>query len=58
KYLDEKNPIVGSRLLQVLTRWYTLAEPQRSDVKASLEALKSQVKSKNVSETLNSMLSV
>lgn len=58
KYLDEKNPIVGSRLLQVLTRWYTLAEPQRSEVKASLEALKSQVKSKNVSETLNSMLSI
>ena len=58
KYLDEKNPIVGSRLLQVLTRWYTLAEPQRSEVKAALEALKSQVKSKNVSETLNSMLSI
>ncbi|MND33476.1 Aminopeptidase N [compost metagenome] len=58
KYLDEKNPIVGSRLLQVLSRWYTLAEPQRSDVKTALEALKSQVKSKNVAETLNSMLSI
>ena len=58
KYLDEKNPIVGSRLLQVLSRWYTLAEPQRSEVKAKLEALKPQVKSKNVSETLNSMLSI
>ena len=58
KYLDEKNPIVGSRLLQVVTRWYTLAEPQRSEVKSALEALKPQVKSKNVSETLNSMLSV
>ncbi len=58
KYLDEKNPIVGSRLLQVLTRWYTLAEPKRSEVKAQLEALKSQVKSKNVVETLNSMLSI
>lgn len=58
KYLDEKNPIIGSRLLQVLTRWYTLAEPQRSEVKAALEALKSQVKSKNVSETLNSMLGI
>ena len=58
KYLDEKNPIVGSRLLQVLSRWYTLAEPQRSAVKAELEALKPQVKSKNVSETLNSMLNV
>ena len=58
KYLDEKNPIVGSRLLQALSRWYTLAEPQRSAVKAELEALKPQVKSKNVSETLNSMLNV
>ncbi len=58
KYLDEKNPIVGSRLLQVLSRWYSLAEPQRSEVKAKLEALKPQVKSKNVSETLSSMLSI
>ncbi|MBL8321963.1 MAG: DUF3458 domain-containing protein, partial [Acinetobacter sp.] len=58
KYLDEKNPIVGSRLLQALSRWYTLAEPQRGQVKAELEALKPQVKSKNVSETLNSMLNV
>ncbi|AYO54159.1 aminopeptidase N [Acinetobacter wuhouensis] len=58
KYLDEKNPIVGSRLLQVLTRWYTLAEPQRSEVKTALESLKVQVKSKNVSETVNSMLSI
>ncbi len=58
KYLDQKNPIVGSRLLQVLSRWYTLAEPQRSEVKAQLEALKPLVKSKNVCETLNSMLSV
>ena len=46
KYLDQKNPIVGSRLLQVLSRWYTLIEPQRSEVKAQLEALKPQVKSK------------
>ncbi|WP_180007320.1 MULTISPECIES: aminopeptidase N [unclassified Acinetobacter] len=58
KFLDEKNPIVGSRLLQILSRWYTLAEPQRSEVKTKLEALKPVVKSKNVSETLNSMLSV
>ncbi|WP_425918385.1 aminopeptidase N [Acinetobacter sp. TSRC1-2] len=58
KYLDEKNPIVGSRLLQVLSRWYTLAEPQRTEVKTALEALKPQVKSKNVVETLNGMLSI
>lgn len=58
KFLDEKNPIVGSRLLQILSRWYTLAEPQRTEVKAALEALKPIVKSKNVAETLNSMLSI
>lgn len=58
KYLDEKNPILGSRLLQVLSRWYTLAEPQRATVLATLEALKPHVKSKNVVETLNSMLSI
>ena len=58
QYLDEKNPIVGSRLLQVLSRWYTLAEPQRTEVKTALEALKPQVKSKNVVETLSSILSI
>ncbi|MHA3116181.1 aminopeptidase N [Acinetobacter sp. ANC 4635] len=58
RYLDEKNPIVGSRMLQVLSRWYTLAEPQRSTVQQQLLDLKAQVKSKNVAETLNSMLSI
>ena len=58
RYLDEKNPIVGSRMLQVLSRWYTLAESQRSTVQQQLLELKAQVKSKNVAETLNSMLSI
>ncbi|WP_336142610.1 aminopeptidase N [Acinetobacter sp. 102] len=57
-YLDEKNPILGSRLLQVLSRWYTLAEPQRSQVQQVLKALQPKVKSKNVAETLNSLLSI
>jgi aminopeptidase N len=57
-YLDEKNPILGSRLLQVLSRWYTLAEPQRDQVQQALKALQPKVKSKNVSETLNSLLSI
>ncbi|MEN4983226.1 aminopeptidase N [Acinetobacter modestus] len=57
-YLDEKNPILGSRLLQVLSRWYTLAEPQRSQVQKALKALQPKVKSKNVAETLNSLLSI
>lgn len=57
-YLDEKNPILGSRLLQVLSRWYTLAEPQRSQVQQALKALQPKVKSKNVAETLNSLLNI
>jgi len=57
-YLDEKNPILGSRLLQVLSRWYTLAEPQRSQVQQALKALQPKVKSKNVAETLSSMLNI
>lgn len=57
-YLDEKNPILGSRLLQVLSRWYTLMEPPRSQVQQALKALQPKVKSKNVSETLNSLLSI
>lgn len=57
-YLDEKNPILGSRLLQVLSRWYTLMEPQRSHVQQALKALQPKVKSKNVSETLNALLSI
>lgn len=57
-YLDEKNPILGSRLLQVLSRWYTLIEPQRTQVQQALKELQPKVKSKNVSETLNSLLSI
>ncbi|HRA91510.1 MAG TPA: aminopeptidase N C-terminal domain-containing protein, partial [Acinetobacter sp.] len=57
-YLDEKNPILGSRLLQVLSRWYTLAEPQRTQVQQALKTLQSKVKSKNVVETLNSLLNI
>lgn len=57
-YLDEKNPILGSRLLQVLSRWYTLAEPQRTQVQQALKALQPKVKSKNVAETLNSLSSI
>lgn len=58
KYLDKKNPIVGARLLQALSRWYTLAEPQRTEVKNALEALTTEVSSKNVVETLKSMLGI
>jgi aminopeptidase N len=54
--LDEKNPILGSRILQVLTRWYTLVEPLRSEARAILQALQSKVKSSSVSETLANLL--
>lgn len=58
KYLDEKNPIIGSRLLQVLSRWYTLAEPKRNEVKQTLLSLQPQMKSKNMVETISTMLAV
>ncbi len=54
--LDQKNSILGSRMLQTLSRWYTLAEPMRSDAKGILQSLKPKVKSSSVCETLNSLL--
>ncbi len=54
--LDQKNSILGSRMLQTLSRWYTLAEPLRSDAQAILQSLKGKVKSSSVCETLNSLL--
>ncbi len=50
--LDAQNPILGSRILQVLSRWYTLKEPLRSEVKAVIDRLQGQVKSSSVVETL------
>ena len=58
KLMDEKNPIMGSRLIQALSRWYTLAEPSRSGVKAKLLDVQASVKSKNMQETINSMLNI
>lgn len=52
KTLDAQNPILGSRLLQFLSRWYTLKEPLRSEVKAVIDRLQGQVKSSSVAETL------
>ncbi|WP_249443999.1 hypothetical protein, partial [Acinetobacter baumannii] len=43
---------------QVLSCWYTLTEPQRTQVQQALQALQPKVKSENVSEPLNGMLSV
>ncbi|WP_300395481.1 aminopeptidase N [uncultured Psychrobacter sp.] len=57
KTLDGTNPVLASRLLQVLARWYTLAEPTRQMAQDELVALQQQVSSKNVIETLDSVLS-
>jgi aminopeptidase N len=52
KKLDTQNPILGSRMLQVLSRWYTLKEPLRSQIKAVIDSLQGQVTSSSVVETL------
>ncbi|AWT48893.1 aminopeptidase N [Psychrobacter sp. YP14] len=54
--LDETNPVLASRLLQALSRWYTLAEPMREQAKQQLQQLSSQIKSKNVTESLQTLL--
>ncbi|XID75804.1 aminopeptidase N [Alkanindiges sp. WGS2144] len=54
--LDQKNSILGSRMLQTLSRWYTLVEPLRSEAKTILENLKPNVSSSSVCETLTSLL--
>lgn len=54
--LDETNPVLASRLLQSLSRWYTLAEPMRAEAKLQLQQLSQHVKSKNVTESLQTML--
>jgi aminopeptidase N len=51
KALDTQNPILGSRILQVLSRWFTLREPLRSQIKAVIDSLQGQVKSSSVVET-------
>ncbi|WP_201618113.1 aminopeptidase N [Psychrobacter urativorans] len=56
KKLDESNPVVASRLLQVLARWYTLVEPRRQMAQDHLKALQQQVSSKHVLESLDSVL--
>ena len=55
--LDEANPVLASRLLQVLARWYTLVEPQRQMAHEQLLTLQQQATSKHVLESLDSVLS-
>ena len=56
KKLDDTNPVLASRLLQVLARWNTLAEPRRQMAHEQLLELQKQATSKHVIESLNSVL--
>ncbi len=56
KKLDDTNPVLASRLLQVLARWNTLAEPRRQMAHEQLIELQKQATSKHVIESLNSVL--
>ena len=56
KKLDDANPVLASRLLQVLARWNTLIEPHRQMAHEQLLELQKQATSKHVIESLNSVL--
>ncbi len=56
KKLDDANPVLASRLLQVLARWNTLAEPRRQMAHDSLLDLQKHAASKHVIESLDSVL--
>ncbi|WP_218689726.1 aminopeptidase N [Psychrobacter sp. BF1] len=56
KKLDDANPVMASRLLQVLARWYTLVEPRRQLAHDKLSELQQQATSKHVLESLDSVL--
>ena len=54
--LDDTNPVLASRLLQVLARWYTLVEPRRQMAHEQLINLQKKASSKHVLESLDSVL--
>ncbi|WP_265087935.1 aminopeptidase N [Psychrobacter vallis] len=56
KKLDDANPVLASRLVQVLARWNTLAEPRRQMAHDSLLDLQKHAASKHVLESLDSVL--
>ncbi|MBE0406559.1 aminopeptidase N [Psychrobacter sp. AOP22-C1-22] len=56
KKLDDLNPMIASRLLQVLARWNTLAEPRRQMAHEQLLDVQQQASSKHVHESLSSVL--
>lgn len=54
--LDKSNPVLASRLLQVLARWYTLVEARKAVAHEQLMQLRSKVASKHVLESLGNVL--
>lgn len=56
--LDDINPVLASRLLQSVSHWHTLINSKQINVKARLLELKTNIHSKNVSESLDAILSV
>ncbi|MFW2178059.1 MULTISPECIES: aminopeptidase N [unclassified Moraxella] len=54
--LDKRNPLLASRLLQSLSAWNTLSEPIKSHAKQQLLDSQPKMTSKNVKETLATML--
>lgn len=56
KKLDDANPVLASRLVQVLARWNTLVEPRRQMAHDKLIDLQKQANSKHVLESLDSVL--
>lgn len=55
-HLDALNPVLASRMLSVLARWYTLNDDDKAMAKAKLLAANAKVHSKNVQESLANML--
>lgn len=56
KKMDDANPVLASRLLQVLARWYTLVEPRRQMAHEQLLELQKTAISKHVLESLETVL--
>ena len=56
KKMDDANPVLASRLLQVLARWYTLVEPRREMAHEQLLELQKTATSKHVLESLETVL--
>lgn len=54
--LDALNPTLAARMVSSLSRWYTLGEPDKAMVKEALTNLQKFVKSKNVLESLSSII--